>query len=553
MLVEEVATHSPDFELRQQAGYWRTMHGRAVEREAEWKAKAQQLEQVGRQQQAEIAELTGKLEVATARIAWLEQRVFGRKSEQCPKPDPGQPDGTSIVDDDPEGADAPEPESEPRRKRGKQPGAKGYGRKRHDNLPTEEVVHDLPEDEKRCATCGKPFDPFPGTSDSDEIEWEFRLYRRTHKRARYVCTCGCHRKNKIVTAPRPPKLIPKGKFAISFWVRVLMEKFLFQRPLYRVLKVLALEGLSVSQGTLTGGLQRIAELLQPVYTRVLERSRAASHWKMDETRWLVFEAVKGKKGYRWWLWVVITADTVVYLLDPTRSADVPRNHLGENAEGIINADRYSAYKALGLKILIAFCWSHVRRDYIRIEKGYRTLREWAETWVTQINELFRLNDERQAVLSDPEVFAQKDQAVRDAVKAMAERRDRELADPKLRKPARKALTSLLNHWEGCTLFVEHPEIPMDNNESERRLRDPAVGRKNYYGSGSVWSGMLTAICFTIFQTLLKNKLDPQKWFTAYFEACAPNGGRPPENLDEFLPWNLSDEQKEAWACPEPFR
>ncbi len=93
---------------------------------------------------------------------------------------------------------------------------------------------------------------------------------------------------------------------------------------------------------------------------------------------------------------------------------------------------------------------------------------------------------------------------------------------------------------------------MDNNECERRLRDPAVGRKNYYGSGSVWSGMLTAIVFTICQTLLQNGIDPQRWFVAYFEACAQNGGHPPESIDAFLPWNLSDEQKGAWALPEPF-
>jgi len=324
-----------------------------------------------------------------------------------------------------------------------------------------------------------------------------------HKRTRYVPTCDCQTVSGIVTAPCPPKLIPKGMFATSFWVRLLMEKFLFQRPLHRVRKVLALEGLWVSQGTLTGGLQRIGELLQPIYTRILERSRTANHWKMDETRWLVFEEVEGKDGYRWWLWVVITDDTVAYLLEPTRSAKVPSHHLGE-------------------------------------------------AWVTRINELFTLNDQRLAVLSDPQAFQAKDRALRDAVEAMAKQRDRELADPDLRKPARKALESLRNHWEGCTLFVDRPEIPMDNNESERRLRDPAVGRKNYYGSGSVWSGALTAICFTIFQTLLKNDIDPKKWFLAYFEACAENGGQPPENLDEFMPWNLSEEHKAAWHCPEPF-
>jgi len=60
-----------------------------------------------------------------------------------------------------------------------------------------------------------------------------------------------------VTAPVPAKLIPKGLFSTGFWVQLLLEKFLFQRPLYRIRQRLALDGLSVSQGTLTGGLQRI--------------------------------------------------------------------------------------------------------------------------------------------------------------------------------------------------------------------------------------------------------------------------------------------------------
>ena len=66
---------------------------------------------------------------------------------------------------------------------------------------------------------------------------------------------------------------------------------------------------------------------------------------------------------------------------------------------------------------------------------------------------------------------------------------------------RKVLESLGNHWTGLTVFVEHPEVPMDNNTAERSERGPVVGRKNYYGSGSVWSGRLAAMMFSLFQTL----------------------------------------------------
>ncbi len=119
--------------------------------------------------------------------------------------------------------------------------------------------------------------------------------------------------------------------------------------------------LFVSQGTLTGGLKRIAELVAPLYGRILERVRSAECWHMDETRWLVFAATQGKRSHRWWLWIIVTHDVCAYVLDPTRASQVPKNLLGEDAQGILNVDRYSAYKALDEKIQLSFCWAHVRR------------------------------------------------------------------------------------------------------------------------------------------------------------------------------------------------
>jgi transposase len=270
---------------------------------------------------------------------------------------------------------------------------------------------------------------------------------------------------------------------------------------------------------------------------------------MDETRWMVFAEVDGKKGHQWWLWVVVTADTCAYLLDPSRSSEIPQQHLGE-AEGILSVDRYSAYKALGEKIRLAFCWSHIRRDFVRIRDGYETLRGWAEGWIKRINGLFGQNDRRLAVRDQSEAFAQEDQTLRTLVGQMEAQRESELADETLHSAQQKALESLRQHWEGATLFVDHPEIPMDNNLAERCLRNPVVGRKNYYGSGALWSGLLSAMLFTFFQTYLKNHIDPQQLLLAFFDACAQNGGRPLETVEDWLPWNLSDEQQRTWAYPQ---
>jgi len=529
-------------ELRRQANFWRAQHQRAVQREAAWREKAGQWERITREQQAVIRDLTGQIEALKAKLALLSRQVFGEKSEKTEEPQEGQQT---------EAVSASEASGLPQRRRGKQRGAKGYGRRRRTNLPAVQTVHDLPQAQRRCPICGKPFLLFPGTEDSEEVDWEVHIVRRLHRRLRYLKSCSCQGGSRIVSAPGPAKLIPKGMFSVGFWVRLLMEKYLFQRPLHRTLRMLSLEGLDVSQGTLTGALRRIGELVQPLYALILERNRSASHWHMDETRWMVFAETQGKESHRWWLWVSVTRDTCVYLLDPSRSAQVPRRHLGETATGIISADRYSAYKALGEKLRVAFCWTHLRRDYLRIHDGYRKLRQWAEGWLQHINGMFACNARRLAVRSDPEAFALEDQRLREAAATMAEKREAELAEQSLHSAQRKALLSMREHWEGLLLFIDNPDIPMDNSESERRLRDPVVGRKNYYGSGAVWSGMLAAMLFTVMQTLLLNQLSPRAWLTAYLQACAEAGGKAPQSIESFLPWRLSEQQRAAWSCPRP--
>lgn len=196
-------------------------------------------------------------------------------------------------------------------------------------------------------------------------------------------------------------------------------------------------------------------------------------------------------------------------------------------------------------LVLVFCWSHVRRDFIRVGKGYPELKEWALVWLRRIRELYRFNRQRRKHAPDSEAFGQADAALRQHVESMRQARDEELADPSLREPCRGALQSLKEHWTGLTLFVEDPRIPMDNNYCERLLRNPAVGRKNYYGSGAQWSGRLAAMMFSILATLRLWGLNPRLWLTWYLESCAAAGGKAPPDIEPFLPWNLSDERRAA--------
>ena len=43
------------------------------------------------------------------------------------------------------------------------------------------------------------------------------------------------------------------------------------------------------------------------------------------------------------------------------------------------------------------------------------------------------------------------------------------------------MNSMKEHWEGLILFVEHPDVPMDNNSLERMLLAYGPGQKKLLG------------------------------------------------------------------------
>jgi transposase len=488
------------------------MHDRAAQREALLKQEVEQLR---------------------ARLRLREQQLFGKKAETAAATPPTRRDDL------------------PRRPRGQQRGREGPGRRDYSHLPAVIEAREIPGDECCCRHCGRPFAPVSGTEDSTILEVEVKAHRRLIRRHRYrpACDCGAH--PGLVTAPPAPRVIPKSILGTSILVELLVDKYLSYRPTYRLLADLATRELDLSLGTVTDALQRLLPLFEPVYEALAAHSRRQPLWHGDETRWLVFATAEGKVGFRWYLWVFHSAEVVVFVLAQGRAHDVPEQYLGPQAEGIMVVDRYKAYQAIdqvkkGL-IVLAFCWAHVRRDFVTVARTWPEQEGWAWGWVERIGQVYHLNDERLAVRQAPAQFAAADARLRAAVTALGAQGEAELADPQLHPARRRALASLGEHWTGLTVFVEHPEVPMDNNTAERAQRGPVVGRKNYYGSGAVWAGRLAALMFSLLQTLCLWQLNPRSWLMTYLTACAEAGGEVPEEVERFLPWNLSDEDRRRWS------
>jgi transposase len=508
------------FEPYRLAAYWRAQHQRACNREDMLKARVAELE---------------------AQLRLREQQLFGRKTETSKTlPDSLPPSSTPA---------------KPKKPRGQQRGTAGHPRRDYSHLPEKIEEHTLPPEQCCCSRCGQPFTTARGSEDSTLLEIEVRAHRRLIRRQRYRPTCHCPQQPGLITAPTAPRVIPKSILGVSIWVTVLLDKYLFYRPTYRLLDELRSHGLDLSLGTITDGMQRLLPLFEPLYQALVSHSQTQTLWHADETRWLVFATVEGKVGSRWYLWVFHGADVVVFVLDPGRAHDVPEEHLAPVEEGILVVDRYAAYAAIEQvkngKITLAYCWAHVRRDFLAVARSHPLQQEWALAWVQRIGELYHLNEKRQQVREQAEAFVVADARLREAIKQMEMQAHEERSGETVTIEQRKVLESLQHHWEGLTVFVDRPEVPMDNNTAERVQRGVVVGRKNYYGSGALWSGQLAAMLFSVFQTLCLWNLNARAWLTAYLQACAQAGGKAPANVDAFLPWNLSAQQRAEWSFGEP--
>ena len=521
-------TKVQQIEYIRQIAYWKAMHAREVERSQE---KDHQLAQ------------------ALARIRDLEYRQFGRQSEKKKfKSEKHTPDSGHA------------------RPRGQQLGSQGHGRRHHPDLPVIEEELDLAVGEACCPQCQQAFKPLPGTEDSDFIKVEVKAHIRRYLRKRYTPTCQCDVMPGIITAPMPPRLFNRNTLDISVWVEVLLDKYLYARATHRLLQLFKTLDLSLPQSTLTAGLKRMLPWFEPLIEALHEQQMTESLFLGDETRWQMFESVEGKIGYRWYLWVFTSSSVVYYIVAPGRDAGVPITHFSARNKAtdsaILVCDRYSAYKKMAKELdmfLLAFCWAHVRRDFLDAARGYPEHEAWLLSWVEMIAELYHINKQRVAAWAkeiplhrQSANFTEHQQRLEKHLTQLAQRRDDCLREGAALATVQKhVLISLKDHWPGLILFAEHPQIPMDNNESERNVRKGVIARNNYHGSGSQWSAQLLAAMLTLMQTLLRWDINPRHWLFDYLNTCAENGGNAPKDLTPFLPWTMDEARKQFLSRARP--
>ncbi len=193
-------------------------------------------------------------------------------------------------------------------------------------------------------------------------------------------------------------------------------------------------------------------------------------------------------------------------------------------------------------------WAHQRRDFIDCAAGQPQLSRWCRDWLGRIAAIYRLNKTRLSHYradtgEGDEGFAAVQRELESKLKALFATAEGELEN--LDEAARQAapLRSLLKHREGLSVFLDNPRVPMDNNVAERKLRGPVIGRRLSFGSDSEDGAQLTALMYSVVETMAVNGIDVRLWLAEWLKACAANGGRSPPDLSQWLPWSMSRKRR----------
>ena len=451
---------------------------------------------------SEIARLKGldvdpqmELALLKEQLAAMQQAVFGRSSER-------RPSGHGE-----EEAKAKKPQ-------------RGHGPRPQPNLPIEVVTHTLPEEEQVCTFCGGQLDEWSEQAEESEeitvVGVRYKILK--HRRQKYRCECN----TQVVTAPGPVKLIPGGRYSIDFAAHVAEAKYLDHMPLERQVRAMGRAGLDTDSQTLWDQIEALAGRLEPTYDALCAKVMASEVVFADESRW---QLMNRQGSARWWTWCVASDEIATYRITSSRSAKIARE-IFAGFQGVAMVDGYGVYQSLKkatragprAPIIWAHCWAHVRRKLLEAEDMYPEL---SNTAVALINELYKI--EREAPRIEPGMPADECEQRLELRHRLRQEKSRpiitKLRDWALeqrglvlpRSKMGKAIEYMLNLWEGLTVFLDDPRVPLDNNAAERALRGVVLGRKNHSGSRSKRGAEVAAIFYTLLETAKLSNVDPRAY------------------------------------------
>jgi transposase len=494
--------------------------------ECRWRTAADELARELETERVARAVAEAKLASALTQIADYEKRLFGRTTERVIPVDRELRDSDATTQrdatDDSDGESAAKSPSK-RKKKPRPEDAPG--------LRQETVEHPVSERVRKCPYCGETAQPI-GTGKFT-TEWDYvpgYFVRRRHIQEVVACPCGKH----IARAEAPLRVFDRTQYGPGLIAYLIVSKCGDSMPTYRAEKHFTRLGVPIARSTLGDLIHRAAEILSPLYDRLLARIVADAHCQADETSF----RLQNRPEKRGFVWTFLADKLIAYVFSGDRSGQTPARVLG-GTTGSLVVDGYTGYNDVtdvdGRTR--AGCWSHARRYLFRALEQAPEARDALD----MILELFRV--ERDAI--EQGVFGieeharmrrARSQPVVTQIKTwIAEQRPMHLPEG----PMGAALRYISNQWKPLTVFLDDPKIPIHNNASESALRIVALARKNSLFFGNEQAARHFAVLYSLVQTAEHHAVNP----LAYLEDVLMRvQTHPAARIDELLPdhWKSPD-------------
>lgn len=230
--------------------------------------------------------------------------------------------------------------------------------------------------------------------------------------------------------------------------------------------------------------------LLPCYQQWLSYVKKPGVRCVDETTYCI-------DGIKYWLWVATSDRVCVLLLATTRSSAELKRLLGEDFDGILTSDCFSAYSPQKARAKQK-CLTHFERDLKALETSrFASNREFKKR-VSPILHTARIAHQEY----------HGGQLSLDQLQQLRPILESELAAV-LNNPPEKGWAAdaiglknrLKRHWDEWFTFLTHPEVKPDNNDAERALRPVVIHRKVSGGARSDWGAELVAQMFSFLETM----------------------------------------------------
>jgi transposase len=382
------------------------------------------------------------------------------------------------------------------------------------NIPREEVVHDLKDEEKVCGCCGGKLSHF-GDDLSEQLQYiPAELKILVNVRRKYACR-SCEGTVKSATLPKQP--IPKSIATAGLLTHIIISKYAYHLPLYRQEAIFRQLGVDLPRNTTCLWMIKVAKLCSPIYENMCQAIRNGSYSNADETPLRVLKEKGLSKRNKSFMFVYLGGDrenpTIVFKCHSTR-AGINAEEFFQGFKGYLQTDAFSGYEIFKDNpfIVQVGCWAHARRKFIEIVKITNNP-GLAHEAVDRIKKLYEIEKiARESNLSNEKRKYLREKEAKPILLEFKAWLDTNSPQAPPKSVIGKAMAYALNNWEKLNRYVEDGMLEIDNNLNENAIRPLALGRKNWLFSGNEHGAAASAVIYSLIETCKTNGIDPTDYF-----------------------------------------